>query len=209
MQQEIAAAQARANRDQLQRSVTVSKDASLASPEFFNTTAFSLVQPSTSACDKGSIHYACDTHNMFSALAEDDEENDPSFNIAYAERSAVEDVFLPMHRTSNPSNGDVFTVKMHPQSVECSDPEDNIGLNIKGLDKNNMWRSCNVMVYSVQSAADDVFLPMHTSSNPCTGNVFTVKTHHQRVEGSDLGDDLGLNVQGLDKNNIWRTCDVM
>merc|ERR1712022_111699 len=40
-----------------------------------------------------------------------------------------------------------FTVEMHHQRVDFAGPGDNVGLNIKGLDKNNMPRSGDVMVY--------------------------------------------------------------
>eukprot|EP00973_Karenia_brevis_P055661 7740966-Karenia_brevis.AAC.1 len=40
-----------------------------------------------------------------------------------------------------------------------------------------------------------VFLPTHTTSNPRTGKVFTVETHHQRVELANPGDN-GFDNQG-------------
>merc|ERR1712048_739238 len=43
--------------------------------------------------------------------------------------------------------GKVFTVEMHHSRVDFANPGDNVGLNIKGLDKNNMPRSGDVMVY--------------------------------------------------------------
>merc|ERR1711893_240077 len=54
-----------------------------------------------------------------------------------------------------------------------------------------------------------VFLPTHTTSNPCTGKVFTVEMHHQRVDFANPGDNVGLNIKGLDKNNMPRSGDVM
>merc|ERR1711990_1345997 len=54
-----------------------------------------------------------------------------------------------------------------------------------------------------------VFLPTHTTSNPCTGKVFTVEMHHQRVDFANPGDNVGLNIKGLDKNNMPRGGDVM
>merc|ERR1712054_559731 len=36
---------------------------------------------------------------------------------------------------------------MHHQRVDFANPGDNVGLNIKGLDKNNMPRGGDVMVY--------------------------------------------------------------
>merc|ERR1712196_687388 len=43
--------------------------------------------------------------------------------------------------------GKVFTVEMHHSRVGFANPGDNVGLNIKGLDKINMPRSGDVMVY--------------------------------------------------------------
>jgi len=54
-----------------------------------------------------------------------------------------------------------------------------------------------------------VFLPTHTDSNPCTGKVFTVEMHHQRVDAAQPGDNVGMNIKGLDKLNMPRTGDVM
>eukprot|EP00973_Karenia_brevis_P046627 6467983-Karenia_brevis.AAC.1 len=52
-----------------------------------------------------------------------------------------EGVFLPTHTTSNPCTGKVFTVEIHRRGVEFVNPGDNVGLNIKGLDKSTMLRS--------------------------------------------------------------------
>merc|ERR1711965_380936 len=54
-----------------------------------------------------------------------------------------------------------------------------------------------------------IFLPTHTGSNPCTGKVFTVEMHHKRAEKAEPGDNVGLNIKGLDKQNMPRTGDVM
>ena len=54
-----------------------------------------------------------------------------------------------------------------------------------------------------------IFLPTHTASNPCTGKVFTVEMHHKRVEQAMPGDNVGMNIKGLDKLNMPRTGDVM
>lgn len=55
--------------------------------------------------------------------------------------------FLPTHRPPNPCTGKVFTGEMRHQCVDFASPGDNAGLNIKGLDKNNMPCSGDVMVY--------------------------------------------------------------
>merc|ERR1719301_392003 len=60
-------------------------------------------------------------------------------------------LFMPTHTSSNPCGGKVFTVEMHHTRHECANPGDNVGLNIKGLDKNNMPRSGDVMIYKKDS----------------------------------------------------------
>jgi len=54
-----------------------------------------------------------------------------------------------------------------------------------------------------------VFMPTHTASTACTGKVFTVEMHHKRQEKGKPGDNVGLNVKGLDKQNMPRVGDVM
>merc|ERR1712070_1303482 len=61
----------------------------------------------------------------------------------------------------------------------------------------------------VKPGEEVVFLPTHTSSNPCTGKVFTVEMHHTRADLANPGDNVGLNIKGLDKNNMPRSGDVM
>jgi len=62
---------------------------------------------------------------------------------------------------------------------------------------------------SVKPNEEVVFLPTHTASNPCTGKVFTVEMHHKRVDAAHPGDNVGMNIKGLDKINMPRTGDVM
>jgi len=54
-----------------------------------------------------------------------------------------------------------------------------------------------------------MFMPTHTVSNPCTGKVFTVEMHHKRVDAATPGDNVGMNIKGLDKLNMPHTGDVM
>merc|ERR1712031_30652 len=51
-------------------------------------------------------------------------------------------IFLPTHTAANPCVGKVFTVEMHHQRAEQAKPGDNVG-----LDKQNMPRTGDVMVY--------------------------------------------------------------
>lgn len=61
----------------------------------------------------------------------------------------------------------------------------------------------------VKPGDEVIFLPTHTAANPCTGKVFTVEMHHKRVEKAGPGDNVGMNIKGLDKGNMPRTGDVM
>ena len=54
-----------------------------------------------------------------------------------------------------------------------------------------------------------VFLPTHTASTPCAGKVFTVEMHHKSVPEAHTGDNVGLNIKGLKKENMPRVGDVM
>jgi elongation factor 1-alpha len=54
-----------------------------------------------------------------------------------------------------------------------------------------------------------VFLPTHTASTACGGKVFTVEMHHKSVEKATAGDNVGLNIKGLPKDNMPRVGDVM
>ena len=54
-----------------------------------------------------------------------------------------------------------------------------------------------------------LFLPTHIACNPCAGKVFTVEMHHTHVDFANPGDDVALNIMGLDKNNMPKSGDVM
>jgi elongation factor 1-alpha len=57
-----------------------------------------------------------------------------------------ETIFLPTHTASKPCAGKIFSVEMHHKSVEFAGPGDNVGLNVKNLDKVNMPRVGDVMI---------------------------------------------------------------
>ena len=40
-----------------------------------------------------------------------------------------------------------------------------------------------------------IFLPTHTTANPCVGKVFTVEMHHKRVDKAGPGDNVGMNIK--------------
>ncbi len=62
---------------------------------------------------------------------------------------------------------------------------------------------------SVKPGDEVVFLPTHTASTSCTGKVFTVEMHHKSVEKANAGDNVGLNIKALPKDNMPRVGDVM
>jgi len=61
----------------------------------------------------------------------------------------------------------------------------------------------------VEPNKEVVFMPTHTSANPCEGKVFTIEMHHTRHEKANPGDNVGLNIKGLVKQNMPRVGDVM
>merc|ERR1712072_1439044 len=62
---------------------------------------------------------------------------------------------------------------------------------------------------SVKPGEEVKFLPTHTDSTSCTGKVFTVEMHHKRVDAGMSGDNIGMNVKALNKDNMPRVGDVM
>jgi elongation factor 1-alpha len=56
---------------------------------------------------------------------------------------------------------------------------------------------------------DVIFLPTHTTGVPCHGKVFTVEMHHKRVEKAGPGDNVGMNIKGLNSSNMPHAGDVM
>jgi elongation factor 1-alpha len=61
----------------------------------------------------------------------------------------------------------------------------------------------------VEPNKEVVFLPTHTAANNCTGKVFSLEMHHKRVEKAYPGDNVGMNIKGLRKENMPRSGDVM
>jgi len=61
----------------------------------------------------------------------------------------------------------------------------------------------------VEPGNECIFLPTHTSSKPCNGKIFSVEMHHKSVPMAGPGDNVGLNVKGLSKENMPRVGDIM
>ena len=62
---------------------------------------------------------------------------------------------------------------------------------------------------AVKPGQEVKFVPTDTSNLACTGKVFTVEMHHTTHEKAEAGDNVGLNVKGLAKENMPRVGDVM
>merc|ERR1711924_424832 len=54
-----------------------------------------------------------------------------------------------------------------------------------------------------------LFLPTHTQSTACPGKIFTVEMHHVKIDAGGSGDNIGMNVKNLNKENMPRVGDVM
>jgi elongation factor 1-alpha len=54
-----------------------------------------------------------------------------------------------------------------------------------------------------------VFLPRHTDTLPCRGRVFAIEMHHKEYPSAGPGDNVGLNIKGLTKENMPKAGDVM
>lgn len=62
---------------------------------------------------------------------------------------------------------------------------------------------------AVKPGDEVIFLPTHTKALPCVGKIFSVEMHHKNVPSAGAGDNVGLNVKNLPKENMPRTGDVM
>jgi len=61
----------------------------------------------------------------------------------------------------------------------------------------------------VKPGEEVLFLPTHTASTACPGKIFTVEMHHKKIEAGKSGDNIGMNVKNLNKENMPRVGDVM
>merc|ERR1719198_2864060 len=75
--------------------------------------------------------------------------------------------------------------------------------------KPSLPTSRDLKLYAVITIEEVVFMPTHTPANACGGKVFTIEMHHTRHETAKPGDNVGLNIKGLDKINMPRVGDVM
>jgi len=61
----------------------------------------------------------------------------------------------------------------------------------------------------VKPGEEVVFLPTHTASLSCTGKIFSIEMHHKSQPVANAGDNVGLNIRGLVRENMPRVGDIM
>lgn len=61
----------------------------------------------------------------------------------------------------------------------------------------------------IKPGEEVVFIPSHTGTTACAGKIFSVEMHHKSVPFAGPGDNVGLNVKGLDKSNMPKVGDIM
>jgi len=62
---------------------------------------------------------------------------------------------------------------------------------------------------TLKPGSEVLFLPTHTDANKCEGKIFTVEMHHKALPEAGPGKNVGMNVKGLNKNNMPRVGDIM
>jgi len=63
---------------------------------------------------------------------------------------------------------------------------------------------------SVLKDNEVAFIPTHGGSSVCTGKVFSIEQHHKKLDGPAVaGDNVGMNIKGLNKENMPHVGDVM
>jgi len=62
---------------------------------------------------------------------------------------------------------------------------------------------------TVKPGEEVIFLPTHTSSAACDGKVFSLEMHHKTVPLAEAGDNVGMNIKGLRKENMPHVGDIM
>jgi len=62
---------------------------------------------------------------------------------------------------------------------------------------------------AIKPGDEVVFLPTHTSTLACEGKIFSIEMHHKQVGEARAGDNVGMNVKGLKKENMPRVGDII
>jgi elongation factor 1-alpha len=65
-------------------------------------------------------------------------------------------IFVPSYTNTKDCRGKVFSVEMHHKSVPQAGPGDNVGLNIKGLSKDTMPKTGDIIILSKDTSLKEV-----------------------------------------------------
>merc|ERR1711965_694366 len=66
-----------------------------------------------------------------------------------------------------------------------------------------------IHVDTLKDAFNDACFPPTDGKMPCRGKVFSIEMHHKQVERAMAGDNVGLNIKGLSKENMPRVGDII
>lgn len=114
--------------------------------------------------------------------------------------------FLPTHTASNACLGKIFTIEMHHKSVPEAGPGDNVGLNVKGLDKGNMPQKGDVMVYKTDESigqAKRIHATIQTLSIPNAIKLNYTPTGFVRTSSAPLKLVEIVKIKNKDTGNEW------
>jgi len=62
---------------------------------------------------------------------------------------------------------------------------------------------------NIKPGQEVIFIPSHTSTNPCSGKVFSIEMHHKSVPEAICGFNVGLCIKGLSKDLKPKIGDIM
>ena len=118
---------------------------------------------------------------------------------------------------SNPCTGKDCTVEMHHQRVDQTCPGDIVGFTVKGLVRNNMPFSGDVIeckkdtilgqTKKFNAQIQVLNIPKDVRCGHAACRISRLRKHHQRVDQTCPGDNVDLNFKGLDMNNMPRPGD--
>jgi elongation factor 1-alpha len=114
--------------------------------------------------------------------------------------------FLPTHTASNACLGKIFSIEMHHKSVPEAGPGDNVGLNVKNLDKANMPQKGDVMVYKADETigqAKKIYATIQTLSIPNAIKLNYTPTGFVRTASAPLKLTEIIKIKNKDTANEW------
>lgn len=100
---------------------------------------------------------------------------------------------------------DMVKIPKRPTDVPFRMPVSDV-LNIKGIGSVVTGRIEQGLIKPGQEVC---FYPRNTSTLACTGKAFTIEMHHKSAPEAGPGDNVGINMKALNKENMPKRGDVM